>query len=197
MQIIYQIHNSGSAGYSGKMKIIKLIGRLYFWPRMTQNIQAFVKTCEFNNRTKVLRLIPSKYLHPLLIPFQVWHNMFINHITPLPICEKNDKKYNHITEIICCFTKMRHFIPAKGLTAAELANEFVKRVYSLYDAPKTIVSDRGTQFISEFWTKLFSRFFIVLKHSFAYHPEINSQTKRINAIFKQYLRAYMNFKQND
>jgi hypothetical protein len=36
-----------------------------------------------------------------------------------------------------------------------------------------------------------------LKHSLAYHPETNGQTERINAIFKQYLRAYMNFRQND
>jgi transposase InsO family protein len=79
---------------------------------------------------------------------------------------------------------MRHFIPTKGLTAAELANAFIKRVYSLHGAPETIISDRGTQFISEFWTKLFSRLSIVLKHSFAYYLETNGQTERINAIFE-------------
>jgi transposase InsO family protein len=105
----------------------------------------------------------------------------------LPICERNGEKYNHIAVVICRFTKMRHFIPTKGLTAAELANAFVRRVYSLHDAPKTIISDRGTQFISEFWTKLSSRLFIVLKHSFAYHPETNGQIEKINAILEQYL----------
>jgi transposase InsO family protein len=92
---------------------------------------------------------------------------------------------------------MRHFIPTKGLTAAELADAFVRRVYSLHGAPETIISDRGTQFISKFWTKLSSRFSIVLKHSSAYHPEANGQTKKINTILEQYLRAYINFKQND
>jgi hypothetical protein len=52
--------------------------------------------------------------------------------------------------VVCRFIKMRHFIPTKGLTAAELANAFIKRVYSLHDAPETIISDRRTQFISEF-----------------------------------------------
>jgi hypothetical protein len=36
-----------------------------------------------------------------------------------------------------------------------------------------------------------------LKHSLAYHPETNGQTEKINAIFEQYLKAYMNFRQND
>jgi transposase InsO family protein len=92
---------------------------------------------------------------------------------------------------------MRHFIFTKGLTAAELADAFIRRVYSLYGAPETIISDRGTQFISKFWIKLSSRLSIVLRHSFAYYSEINGQTERINAIFEQYLRAYINFRQND
>jgi hypothetical protein len=35
MQIIYRTHNSGPAGHPEKMKIIELIGRSYFWPRIT------------------------------------------------------------------------------------------------------------------------------------------------------------------
>jgi hypothetical protein len=112
----------------------------------------------------------------------------------LPICEKNDEKYNYIAVVVCRLTKMRHFIPTKGLTAAELADAFVKRVYSLHDTPETIISNQGTQFIFEFWIKLSSRLSIILKHSFAYHSETNGQTERINAIFEQYLRTYINFK---
>jgi hypothetical protein len=150
MQIIYQTHNSGSAGHRGKMKTTKLIGRSYFWPRITQDIQAFVKACEFYSRTKVSRSAFFGYLYLLLVPFQAWQNKSINYIIPLPTCERNNEKYNHITVIICRFIKIRHFILTKGLTAAELANAFIKRVSSLHDVPETIISDRGTQFISEF-----------------------------------------------
>jgi hypothetical protein len=70
MQIVYRTHNSDSAGHPGKMKTIELIGRLYFWPRMTQDIQAFVKACELYSRTKASRLAFSGYLQPLLVLFQ-------------------------------------------------------------------------------------------------------------------------------
>jgi hypothetical protein len=43
---------------------------------------------------------------------------------------------------------------------------------------------------------LFARFSIILKYSLAYYSKTNGQTERINAILKQYLRAYMNFRQN-
>jgi transposase InsO family protein len=92
---------------------------------------------------------------------------------------------------------MRHFIPITGLIAAELADAFVARIYALHGAPDTIISDRGTQFISEFWKKLSARLLITLRHSLAYHPETNGQTEKINAILKQYLKTYMNFRQNN
>jgi hypothetical protein len=70
MQIVYQTYNSSLAGRSGRMKTIKLIGRLYFWPRMTQDIQAFVKACEFYSQMKASQLAFSGYLHSFLVPFQ-------------------------------------------------------------------------------------------------------------------------------
>jgi hypothetical protein len=117
---------------------------------MTQDIQAFVKACEIYGRTKVSRSAFFGYLHLLPVPFQAWQNISVDYIISLPICKRNDEKYNHIIVVVCRFTKMRHFNPTKGLTAIKLADALVKRVYLLYNAPETIISDRRTQFISEF-----------------------------------------------
>jgi hypothetical protein len=79
---------------------------------------------------------------------------------------------------------MKHFIPTTGLTAAELADAFVAQIYAFREAPDTIISDRGTQFISEFWKKLFAQFSIILKHSLIYHFTTIGQTEKINTILK-------------
>jgi transposase InsO family protein len=89
---------------------------------------------------------------------------------------------------------MKHFMPTTSLTAAELADAFVARIYALHEASDTIIFDRKTQFISEFWRKLFARLSITLKHSSTYYSKTNGQTEKINAILEQYLRAYMNFR---
>jgi hypothetical protein len=100
--------------------------------------------------------------------FQIWQDISVDYITLLPICERNSLKYHYIAVVVCRFTKIKHFIPTTGLTAAELADAFVARIYALHEALDTIIFDRGTQFISEFWKKLFARFSIILKHSSAY-----------------------------
>jgi hypothetical protein len=84
------------------------------------------------------------------VPFQVWQNISVDYITPLPIYERNGLKYHYVAVVICRFTKIRYFILITGLIAAELADVFVARIYAFHGAPDTIIFDRGTQFISEF-----------------------------------------------
>lgn len=71
------------------------------------------------------------------------------------------------------------------------------RVYSLHGCPETIVSDRGSQFVSSFWRALSSRLGITLRPSSAFHPQTNGQTERINAELEKYLRSYISWAQDD
>ncbi|KAI0994504.1 hypothetical protein K3495_g13678, partial [Podosphaera aphanis] len=62
---------------------------------------------------------------------------------------------------------------------------------------ESIISDRGTQFVSTFWRTLTSRLGIKLNPSSAWHPATNGQTERINQDIEQFLRLYVNWEQND
>ena len=143
------------------------------------------------------RLAPPGFLQPLPIPFRVWSDISVDYITPLPKCEFQGRTFQHIVSVVCRLTNMRHFIPTVGLTAEELADAFLARVYCLHGCPDTIISDRGTQFVSQFWKQLSTRLGVTLRPSSAYHPESDGQTERINAIVEQYLRSYVNYAQDD
>jgi hypothetical protein len=196
-QILYRTHSSGPAGHPGRVKTLDLITRDYWWPRMSRDVEEYVKACELCVRTKSHRTAPPGFLQPLPVPFRAWSDISIDYITPLPDCERDGRKYKHILVVVCRLTKMRHFIPVTGLSAEELSDAFISRIYCLHGAPDNIVSDRGSQFISEFWHQLSERLGVKLKHSSAFHPETDGQTERINSGVEQYLRAFMNFHQND
>jgi transposase InsO family protein len=72
---------------------------------------------------------------------------------------------------------MRHFIPVSNLDADTLSSAFIHQVYALHSTPDNIVSDRGSQFVSEFWRHLSERLGITLKHSSAFHPQTDGQTE--------------------
>jgi hypothetical protein len=196
-QIIYRTHSSASGGHPGRLKTVDLVSRTFWWPNLTREVETFVQACHLCVRTKASRSSPQGYLEPLSVPFRAWSDISVDYITPLPECQRNGLKYKHIAVVVCRLTKMRHLIPTEGLTAEELANAFVSRVYCLHGTPDNIVSDRGVQFVSEFWRHISERLGITLKHSSSFHPETDGQTERVNAMVEQYLRAYMNFYQDD
>jgi hypothetical protein len=45
MQIIYKTHNSETKGHPGRMKITELVSKSYFWPKITHDIQNYIKFC--------------------------------------------------------------------------------------------------------------------------------------------------------
>ena len=92
---------------------------------------------------------------------------------------------------------MRHFIATETLDVEELADRFLDQVYSLHGVPETVISDRGSAFVSAFWQALSTRLSITLKPSSAWHPKTNGQTERINAELESYLRMFINWAQDD
>ena len=60
-----------------------------------------------------------------------------------------------ICVIVDRYTKMALYLPTvKTITATELADLFLDDVVRRFGAPRGIVSDRGSIFTSEFWSKL-------------------------------------------
>lgn len=196
-QVIYRTHSSAPGGHPGRVKTVELLSRTYWWPNMTRDIASYVQACHLCVRTKASRSSPQGFLQPLAVPFRAWSDISVDYITPLPECDHNGRKFKHIAVVVCRLTKMRHLIPTVGLTAEELADAFVERVYALHGTPDNIVSDRGVQFVSEFWKQLSERLGVTLKHSSSFHPQTDGQTERVNAMVEQYLRAYMGFYQDD
>ena len=49
---------------------------------------------------------------------------------------------------------MRHFIPVTSLDIKELVKVFIYTIYKLHGTLSTIISNKGSLFISDFWRRL-------------------------------------------
>ncbi|CAJ2502650.1 Uu.00g100440.m01.CDS01 [Anthostomella pinea] len=108
-------------------------------------------------------------------------------ITHLP----DNYGYNAILVVVDRLTTMKHFIHYKGTyDSEEVARLYVKYVWKLHSLPRTIVSDRGPQFVSDFWKHLTKRLGITALLSTAYHLETDRQTEIANSFLEQYLRGH-------
>ena len=66
-----------------------------------------------------------------------------------------------------------------------------------YGLPDLIVTNRDSFFTSKFWSSLCYFFSIKQRLSTAFHLQTNGQSKRKNSTIEVYLRAFVNFQQND
>jgi transposase InsO family protein len=88
------------------------------------------------------------------------------------------------------WTKVAHFIPVKTTySELQLAELYMLRIVCLHGVPKKIVSNRGTQFTLKFWGRLHETLDTQLRFSSAYHPQTDGQTKRVNQILEDMMRA--------
>ncbi len=94
---------------------------------------------------------------------------------------------------------MARYIPVRNtIDAAQLVSILVhKLILRGAGVPSSIVSDRGPQFTSKFWSALCYHLRIKRRLSTAYHPQTDGQTERQNQTLEQYLRAYINYHQSD
>ncbi|MBW0560158.1 hypothetical protein O181_099873 [Austropuccinia psidii MF-1] len=93
---------------------------------------------------------------------------------------------------------MEVFIPKiSSITSLYLAHLFIKNIFSKHGLPSRIFSDRGSLFVSFFWTNLFQQLKISRDLSTAYHPEADGQTGRVNQILEQYFWIYVSYHQDD
>ena len=65
----------------------------------------------------------------------------------------------------------------------------------MHRLPESIISDRGVQFAAEMIKELNNLLGIQTKLSTAYHPQMDGQTKRINQELEQYLRVFIDHRQ--
>jgi transposase InsO family protein len=115
-------------------------------------------------------------------------------ITDLPIV----KAKNSILVVVNRLTKMAHFTPcSKSITTEETAQSILDGIVRLHGLPKEIVSDRGPQFASKFWRRLFELIGVDIRLSLAFHPEIDGQIERTNQTLEQYLRCTVSYQQDD
>jgi len=79
----------------------------------------------------------------------------------------------------------------------DLAYLFVLHVFSKHSIPFHVTSDRGSEFVSNFFRSLGTALDMQLHFTSGYHPEDDKQTKCMNQTFKQYLYIYCNYQQDN
>ena len=194
LAVLRSCHDSPPAGHFGTARTLELVKRNYWWPGLVSFVKSYVRSCDTCSRAKVSRQKPAGLLQPLSVPDRPFSSVGLDFITDLPLSGGS----NCILVLVDRLTKTGHFTPCHGPPDAEsTANMFMSTIVRQYGIPDQIISDRGPQFISKFWTRLFELLGATVSLTSGYHCQTNGQTERLNQVLEQYLRCYTSYRQND
>ena len=192
---MYQMHNAPWAGHVGRERTKWALKQAYYWPKMDADVDEYVKSCSKCQRNKARHQSKENLLAPLSVPMRAWEFIGTDFIMFLPVTSKG---FDAICVFVCHFTKMVHLVPCHStITSAEFAKLFRRHIFRLHGLPKTIVSDRGTQFVSGMWKQLTADLGIQLAMSTAHQPSTDGQVERTNKTLEEMLRSYVNLSHND
>jgi hypothetical protein len=186
-QIMKEAHDSRYSIHPGSTKMYKDLKTRYLWKDMRRDIAHYMACCDTCSRVKIEHQKPAWLLKPLEIPVWKWEDISMDFVVGLP---RTPKGNDSVWVIVDRLTKVAHFVQVKTWYATEkLADLYVEHILILHGAPRSIVSDRGPQFVAKFWKSFHQLLGTTLNYNTAFHPQTDEQTERVNQVLKDMLRA--------
>ena len=155
--------------HPGRESTQELFAREYTWPSMTQDVRRFVHNYNTCGKSKIWREQKHGLLKPLPIPKRIWSELSVDFITRLA----SSKDCTSIMIVTDRLSKSIIAVPMKETCAIDVA----EHIFQHHGLPTTIVSDRGTQFVSMSWTEVCRLVKITRRLSTAFHSEMDGATE--------------------
>ena len=168
LRILRSCHDHPAAGHPGQANTYELVTRDYWWPKMRKTIAHYIRNCDTCTRIKPARHAPYGLLKPLQVPIRRWSSVSLDLITGLPCSDS----YNALLVVVDRLSKMAHYVPTTSdVNSKQIDKLYFDYIFRLHGIPDNVISDRGTQFISEFTQELCRLVGINQRFSTAFHPQ--------------------------
>ena len=171
-KLISRHHDNPLVGHFGIKKTCKLLAQKYYWPTLSNNVEAYVKCCDICLACKAVYYKPQGDFLLLSVLTHQWKNFLMDFVTGLPVSiDWKGDNYNSILVIIDRLTKIVHYKLVKiTLNKPGLAKVIIDVVICHHGLPDLIVTDWGSLFTSKFWSSLCYFLGIKQKLFTAFHP---------------------------
>nr|GEW38704.1 reverse transcriptase domain-containing protein [Tanacetum cinerariifolium] len=180
--ILKACHNGPTGGhYGASYTAKKVFDSGFYWPSIYKDAFELVKHCDSCQRQgKVSQRdeMPQNFIQICEI-FDVWG---IDFMGPFPSSKGN--KY-----ILVGVDYLSKWVEAKALPIndARVVVKFLKSLFSRFGTPKAIISDRGTHFCNDQFSRVMVKYGVTHRLSTAYHPQTSGQVEVTNRGIKRIL----------
>jgi transposase InsO family protein len=117
-----------------------------------------------------------------------WDKIYLDVVGPL------NKTENNMKYVLTCKDNLSKYfiaIPLQNQTTEEISKAFVKHIILIYGIPTEVLTNQGSNFMSEIFKRVCKLLKIEKIHTTAYHPESNGALERAHKSLIEYLRCFV------
>lgn len=192
-QLLVAMHDAPSAGHFGVFSTLNRLTRRYWWPGISGEVFKYVQSCK---ECQQRNFSPNmKTRQPILkeVP-QIFERVSIDiqgEFTP-------SKKGNRwIVTFMDIHSRWIEGFPVSDISALTIAKLLVEQIILRYGPIRSLLSDRGSNFLSDIIRETCRIFQIQKLNIAAYHPESNAHVERIHRVYSDSISKHINPKHDD
>ena len=184
-QVMSVNHESAFSGHLGAKKTEVRILPNFFWPGLRQDVIRFCRSCDVCQRTVKrgsVKKVPLGSMPLIDTPFK---RVAVDIVGP--IAPPSEAGHRYILTLVDYATRYPEAVPLKKITTEAVA-EVLLDIYSRVGIPEEVLTDQGTQFMSECMQEVSRLLSIKGLTSTPYHPICNGLVERWNGTLKSMLK---------
>ena len=125
--------------------------------------------------------------YSLSIVKEPFSEIMIDCVGPLPRSKRGNE---YLLTVLDTATRDPKAFPLRSIKAKVIAEHLIK-FFSWAGLPRSIQSDRGSNFTSKLYHQVMSELRIMPKHSSAYHPQYQGAIERFHGTLKNMIRVFV------
>nr|GFB16317.1 reverse transcriptase domain-containing protein [Tanacetum cinerariifolium] len=182
VDILKACHSGPTGGHHGPNYTAKnVFDSGFYWPTIYRDAQNLVKNCDICQRQGKISQRDKMPQNSIQV-CEIFDNWQIDFMGPFPSSRGN--KY-----ILVAVDYLSKWVEAKALPTndSRVVFKFLKNLFDRFGAPRAIISDRGTHFCNDQFTKVMQKYGVTHRLAIPYHPQISGQVEVSNRGLKRIL----------
>ena len=178
-------HDHPMSGHLGTKRTLERIQKDFYWPGIASDVKRYCRSCDVCQRTVPRGYnmrVPLGSVPLVATPFAKVGVDLIG-----PIVPTSTRGYKYILVMVDYATRYPEAVPLRRIDAITVA-EALWEMWTRTGIPETIISDQGTQFVSEVMREVYHLLDIHKETTSPYHAQANGLVERFNATLKRMLK---------
>lgn len=192
-EILTQGHDNVTSGHLGVHKTYDKLRKRYFWHGMYRDVEHWCKSCVDCAMRKDPKTRPKAPLLP--IPVEgAFDRVAVDCLGPFPPSHSENR---YIVVFSDYLTRWPEAFAVKSIEATTISRLLIDEIVARHGAPRTLLSDRGTNFLSSIVKETCRLLDIHKLNTTAYHPQTDGLVERFNGTLAQSISMYVSKDQKD